>query len=240
MVRRSISYERVVIVPEVLRAECDGPQSRRETVRCSEPRRLMSLTKSFTTNEVDPMALSFLVSALRILPGDNLPQHTARQQFRDSWLDADWTVCHVFVWCGGPIAMWIWHCSEKRKNKIKFQTHEDFRATNFGKFFMTYGSWGGNVLNDRYGVILGDLNNTYVRQWMVVFPPSIYAFALSPRFTETAMACQNSKHGYWFANALLTACYLDAEVFSLFKFVRHGFLSSSHRLCVCAGVRTVR
>ena len=95
----------------------------------------------------------------------------------------------------GPITMWIWHCSEKNKNRLQFRTHENFRVTSFGKFFMMYGSWGGNVLNGRYGVFLGDLNNTYVRQWMVVYPAfNLCVCVVAAIHAETAMACkiQNS------------------------------------------------
>ena len=66
----------------------------------------------------------------------------------------------------GPFAMWRWHC----RNKFQFRTHEAFRVTGFGKYFMTHGSWGGNALNNHYGAILGDLSNAYALQWMIIFP----------------------------------------------------------------------
>ena len=52
--------------------------------------------------EVDPMAVLFMASALRITSRDDLPQHTARQQFREFWFNADWSVCHAGLWYIGP------------------------------------------------------------------------------------------------------------------------------------------
>ena len=66
----------------------------------------------------------------------------------------------------GPYAMWRWHC----RNKFEFRTHEAFRATCVGKYFVTHGSWGGNALDNHYGVILNDLSNVYALEWMIIFP----------------------------------------------------------------------